>query len=49
LLHPSNFTAVDKDDACPWDGFFVIDEAQAARFAQNVYRILDLPMAVLYL
>jgi|KBSMisStandDraft_5_1062788.scaffolds.fasta_scaffold11766_4 hypothetical protein len=49
LLHPSNFTIVDKDDACPWEGFFVIDEAQPARFAQNFYRILDLPMAVLYL
>jgi len=36
LLHPSNFTTVDKNDACLLDGFFVIDEAQAARFAQNV-------------
>jgi mannose-6-phosphate isomerase-like protein (cupin superfamily) len=34
LLHQSNFTIVNKDDSRPWGGFYVIDEAQSARFAQ---------------
>lgn len=37
LLRQSNFTIVDKDDARPWGGFYVIDEAQAARFAQHYF------------
>jgi len=37
LLHQSNFTIVDKDDTRPWGGFYVIDEAQAARFAQHYF------------
>ncbi|HEY5968631.1 MAG TPA: hypothetical protein VIU35_11695 [Chitinophagaceae bacterium] len=37
LLRQSNFTIVDKDDSRPWGGFYVIDEAQAARFAQHYF------------
>ena len=37
LLHQSNFSIVDKDDTRPWGGFYVIDEAQAARFAQHYF------------
>ena len=37
LLHRSNFIIVDKDDTRPWGGFYVIDEAQAARFAQHYF------------
>ena len=37
MLHESNFSIVDKDDSRPWGGFYVIDEAQAARFAQNYF------------
>ena len=37
LLHQSNFTIVDKDDTRPWGGFYVIDEAQAAQFAQHYF------------
>jgi mannose-6-phosphate isomerase len=37
LLDESNFTIVDKDDARPWGGFYVIDEAQAARFVQQYF------------
>ena len=37
LLHQSNFTIVDKDDSRPWGGFYVIDEAQAARFVQHFF------------
>ena len=37
LLHQSNFTIVDKDDTRPWGGFYVIDEAQAARFVQHYF------------
>ena len=37
ILHGSNFTIVDKDDTRPWGGFYVIDEAQAARFAQHYF------------
>jgi hypothetical protein len=37
MLHESNFTIVDKDDSRPWGGFYVIDEAQAARFAQHYF------------
>jgi hypothetical protein len=37
LLHQSDFTIIDKDDWRPWGGFYVIDEAQAARFAQHYF------------
>ena len=37
LLHQSDFTIVDKDDSRPWGGFYVIDEAQASRFAQHYF------------
>ena len=37
MLHDSNFTIVDKDESRPWGGFYVIDEAQAARFAQHYF------------
>jgi hypothetical protein len=37
MLRESNFTIVDKDDSRPWGGFYVIDEAQAARFAQHYF------------
>jgi len=37
LLGQSNFTIVDKDDTRPWGGFYVIDEAEAARFAQHYF------------
>ena len=37
LLHQSNFAMVDKDDTRPWGGFYVIDEGQAARFAQQYF------------
>jgi len=37
LLHQSNFSIVDKDDTRPWGGFYVIDEAEAARFAQHYF------------
>ena len=37
LLHQSNFTIVNKDDSRPWGGFYVIDEAEAARFAQHYF------------
>ena len=37
LLRESNFIIVDKDDTRPWGGFYVIDEAQASRFAQHYF------------
>jgi mannose-6-phosphate isomerase len=37
MLRDANFTIVDKDDARPWGGFYVIDEAQAARFVQHYF------------
>ena len=37
LLRQSSFTIVDKDDTRPWGGFYVIDETQAARFAQHYF------------
>jgi len=37
LLHQYNFSIVDKDDTRPWGGFYVIDEAEAARFAQHYF------------
>ena len=37
LLQQSGFKIVDKDDSRPWGGFYVIDEAQAAQFAQHFF------------
>jgi len=37
ILREANFTIVDKDDSRPWGGFYVIDETQAARFAQRYF------------
>jgi mannose-6-phosphate isomerase-like protein (cupin superfamily) len=37
MLRESDFTIVDKDVSRPWGGFYVIDEAQAARFAQHYF------------
>lgn len=37
LLHQSGFTIVDKDDARPWGGFYVIDEAEAIKFAHHFF------------
>jgi mannose-6-phosphate isomerase-like protein (cupin superfamily) len=37
ILREANFTIVDKDDSRPWGGFYVVDEAQAARFAQHYF------------
>ena len=37
LLREASFTIIDKDDSRPWGGFYVIDEAQAARFAQHYF------------
>jgi mannose-6-phosphate isomerase-like protein (cupin superfamily) len=33
LMAEMNFLIVDKDDSRPWGGFYVIDEAEAAKFA----------------
>jgi mannose-6-phosphate isomerase-like protein (cupin superfamily) len=37
LLHQLNFSIVDKDDTRPWGGFYVIDEAQAIKFADHFF------------
>ncbi|HEY5692135.1 MAG TPA: phosphoheptose isomerase [Cyclobacteriaceae bacterium] len=37
FLAQSNFDIVNKDDARPWGGFFVIDESQAAEFANHFF------------
>ncbi|HEU5165624.1 MAG TPA: hypothetical protein VFU29_08810 [Chitinophagaceae bacterium] len=37
ILRDANFTIVDKDDARPWGGFYVIDEAQAVQFAKHYF------------
>jgi mannose-6-phosphate isomerase-like protein (cupin superfamily) len=37
MLHQSGFSIVDKDDDRPWGGFYVIDEAQAAKFVQHFF------------
>jgi mannose-6-phosphate isomerase-like protein (cupin superfamily) len=36
-LRELNFTIVAKDESRPWGGFFVIDESQAAMFAQHYF------------
>ena len=37
LLADADFTIVDKDESRPWGGFYVIDEAQAAKFAKHFF------------
>ena len=37
MLRQSGFSIVDKDDDRPWGGFYVIDEAQAAKFIQYFF------------
>jgi mannose-6-phosphate isomerase len=37
LLREAKFTIIDKDETRPWGGFYVIDEAQATRFAQHFF------------
>jgi len=37
MLTKNGFTVVDKDDKRPWGGFYVIDEKQAAQFAQHFF------------
>ena len=37
MLREANFIIVDKDDARPWGGFYVIDEEQAVQFAQHYF------------
>lgn len=37
MLGQSGFTIADKDDNRPWGGFYVIDEAQAAKFAEHFF------------
>ena len=37
ILAESNFTIVDKDESRPWGGFYVIDEAEATRFAKYFF------------
>jgi mannose-6-phosphate isomerase-like protein (cupin superfamily) len=37
MLGKKGFTIAGKDDARPWGGFFVIDEKQAADFAQEFF------------
>ena len=37
MLVDANFTIVGKDESRPWGGFYVIDEAQAGRFAKHFF------------
>lgn len=37
MLRKLNFTIVDKDDARPWGGFYVIDEGEASKFARHFF------------
>lgn len=37
MLRQLNFSVVNKDDARPWGGFYVIDEKEATRFAQHFF------------
>jgi mannose-6-phosphate isomerase len=37
MLSDLGFTVVNKDDSRPWGGFYVIDETQAAAFAQQYF------------
>src|SRR5262245_38506735 len=37
MLRQSGFSIVNKDDNRPWGGFYVIDETQAAEFAQHFF------------
>jgi mannose-6-phosphate isomerase-like protein (cupin superfamily) len=37
MLRGLNFSIIDKDDTRPWGGFYVIDDAQAIKFAQHFF------------
>jgi len=37
MLRQLGFTIIDKDDARPWGGFYVIDESQSTQFAQHFF------------
>ena len=37
MLGQSGFSIADKDDNRPWGGFYVIDEAQAIKFAEHFF------------
>ncbi len=37
MLQEQGFNVVNKDDARPWGGFYVVDESQAAAFAQHYF------------
>lgn len=37
MIESNGLSIVAKDDARPWGGFFVIDEAQAARFIETFF------------
>jgi mannose-6-phosphate isomerase len=37
MLNGLNFSIVTKDESRPWGGFYVIDEAQAAQFANHFF------------
>ena len=37
MLQEQGFTVVNKDDQRPWGGFYVIDEADAAKFASHYF------------
>jgi mannose-6-phosphate isomerase-like protein (cupin superfamily) len=37
MLYSLGFTIVDKDDARPWGGFYVVDESQAIKFARHFF------------
>ena len=36
-LKKENFTVIKQDETRPWGGFFVIDESQAAAFAEKFF------------
>lgn len=46
-IRENNLTIVDKDDARPWGGFFVIKESEAAHFADVYFD--DVPTNKLHL
>ena len=37
LLRQQGFTIINKDDARPWGGFYVIDESNASKFVQQYF------------
>lgn len=44
LLKRKNYTIADADRSRPWGGFFVIEESEAMRFADEFFPGLDLSM-----